>query len=187
MPWQGSRKKTKSAYNRADYDCGFADWDPSLWEDDEICDAAIEADPFAIRYVARQTPERCLRAVRANGKVIKFINEQTEDLCLTALNNHGYIYDIREDCRTPKICMEWVQQGGPLLGVPDSVMIEYPEICRKGVQNEWWDIKLVPLAVQNENPDIFLSAVYSCLDSPMSGLNTVNPEMMARLRLSLDE
>jgi hypothetical protein len=83
-----------------------------------MCIAAVEKEPFAIRYVKDQTRELCLLAVSRSYATFKHIKEPTEEMRRAAerrreweaVKKDGMMIQYIEE-QTPELCLAAVRIG----------------------------------------------------------------------------
>lgn len=106
---------------------------PIAYQTPEICQAAIDNDPYAVesmdptllsedlaikivskngsllRIIKNQTPKICMEAIKNYPQGLYYVNNQTEELCMTALQlNHNTLVYIKD--QTPEICFTAVSK-----------------------------------------------------------------------------
>ncbi len=123
----------------------------SIWDNQELCLAAVQQKGCALQYVKEQTPEICLAAVRENGYALHYVNEQTPEICMASVQRSGYTLEYVEN-QTPDICLAAVQQNWwTLYNVKDQT----PEICLAAVQQNGCALQYV----KEQTHEICLAAV----------------------------
>lgn len=62
-----------------------------FYENEKLCELAVQYDGYNLRYVKHQTERICLLAVRRNGLALQFVKDQTEHICEMAVANNGML------------------------------------------------------------------------------------------------
>jgi hypothetical protein len=102
----------------------------------EICHAAINQYPGAIKYVINQSNDLCIYAVSLNPVISDYIRSQNYNLWLSIVQLNGMtLRNVRDDIKTEAMCLAAVTNTGyALKHVPDELKTE--EMCLIAVQQD---------------------------------------------------
>jgi hypothetical protein len=68
-----------------------------IWDNHELCLAAVQYCGLALRCVQHPTPEICLAAVQQNGLALKYVKDQTPGICLAAMQQNEHALKFVRD------------------------------------------------------------------------------------------
>jgi hypothetical protein len=106
-----------------------------------ICWAAVELDPYAIRWMHEQTDDVCIHAVARNCFSLEFVKNQTPEIIALAMDRApGAFSYVRPEQRTPELCLRAVQLHGACLQWVDN---QTRALCEIAVKKDGCNIKWV--------------------------------------------
>ena len=119
---------------------------------EEVCQAAVERQPWNLRHVQKQTTDICLAAVRADCWTIRDADPSVLDerICLEAVKQNGLVLmSIPLKSRTYAVCMAAVENNGLMLGMVPPLLLDR-EICETAVRQNAKALYLVPKTFMDE-------------------------------------
>ena len=118
-----------------------------LYEDEEICNSAVQQNGNSLKYVKNQTEELCKIAVQQNGNSLKYVENQTEEICKLAVQNNCYAIKHMK-YQTEEICKLAVQQNGNSL---KFIKNQTEEICKLAAQQNKKSCKYISNLMMRHN------------------------------------
>jgi hypothetical protein len=122
---------------------------------DAFNDIAIQKDVLAL--VKNQTDKVCKEFIDRDADNLRYVRDQTEKICKYAISRDKKALQYVID-QTPEI-IEYAFQKSPSSLAYVNTELKTPDMCRKSVEYEAWNLHAVPTQIQIDHPDICWTAL----------------------------
>jgi hypothetical protein len=123
----------------------------TIWDNKDLCLAAVAENCSALHFVINQTPEMCLAAVKQEGMMLHCVTDQTPEICLSAVEQEGFALQYVDE-QTREICLAAIYCEPHAL---EFVEKQTPELCLAAVQLNGWTL----VHVKEQTPELCLAAI----------------------------
>ena len=110
-----------------------------IFQNEEICMAAVKEDGWALLYVEHQNAEICMAAVKQAGFALQYVKEQTLDICMTAVKQHGLALQYVKQ-QTKDICVNAIKNHEDAL---QYVQEQTEDLCLDAVNRDIMTLKYI--------------------------------------------